>query len=61
MESINHVFDFGTIYLNKEVAQMHKGTPFGDLALMNNTDTRAASIRMKSETILAYLDKTSYN
>ena len=23
LESINHVFDFGIIYLNKEVAQMH--------------------------------------
>ena len=61
MESINHVFDFGVVYLNKEVASMPKGTPFGDLALMNNSDTRAASIRMKTETFLAYLDKTSYN
>ena len=61
LESINHVFDFGIIYLNKEVARMPAGTPFGDLALMNNSDTRAASIRMTTETFLAYLDKTSYN
>ena len=40
---------------------MQKGTPFGDLALMNDSDTRAASIRMKTETFLAYLEKTSYN
>jgi hypothetical protein len=46
LESVNHVFDFGIVYLNKEVAQMPAGTPFGDLALVNNTDTRAASIRM---------------
>jgi hypothetical protein len=61
LESLNHLFDFENVYLNREVAQMNAGTPFGDLALMNNTDTRAASIRMKSETFLAYLDRASYN
>jgi len=49
------------VYLNKEVAKMQKGTPFGDLALTNKADTRLASIRMGEETFLAYLDRVNYD
>ena len=55
------MLNFGTVYLNKEVAKMQKGTPFGDLALTNKADTRLASIRMGEETFLAYLDRVNYD
>ena len=53
--------DFETVYLNREVATLKVGTPFGDLALLSETDKRNASIRMKKHTVLAYLDRNSYN
>ena len=61
MEKLTNIITFGEVYLNKEVAIMAKGTPFGDLALTNKSDTRLASIRMGEETFLAYLDRVNYD
>lgn len=55
------IVDFENVYLNREVATMKEGTPFGDLALFSETDKRNASIRMKKDTVLAYLDRSNYN
>lgn len=40
---------------------MDPGTHFGDLALANAGKTRQASIRMYTETFLAYLLRQDYN
>ena len=40
---------------------MHEGSQFGELALRSETDTRNASIKMVSESFLAYLDRYDYN
>ena len=61
LEKLAGVVDFEKVYLNREVATMKEGTPFGDLALFSETDKRNASIRMKKDTVLAYLDRSNYN
>lgn len=40
---------------------MYEGTFFGDLALSSSSTTLKASIKMKTECFLAYLDRFDYN
>jgi hypothetical protein len=61
LEKLVNVVDFSVIYLNKEVTRMHEGSQFGELALRSETDRRNATIKMVSESFLAYLDKYDYN
>jgi hypothetical protein len=61
LERLATVLDLSVVYLNIEVAQLKDGAPFGELALKSSEDRRAASISIKEETFLAYLDRTDYN
>jgi len=61
LERLATIIDLSVVYLNTEVAQLKDGAPFGELALKSSEDRRAASIAIKEDTFLAYLDRTDYN
>jgi len=61
LERLATAIDISIVYLNTEVATLKDGAPFGELALKSSEDRRAASISVKEETFLAYLDRTDYN
>ena len=55
------MFDYSIVYLNKEAVLLGAGVFFGDLALATDKSIRQASIKMKEDTFLAYLDRFDYN
>lgn len=60
-ETIANLVNLKIIYVLKEVAQLGEGKSFGELALENADSRRAATIKMKTESFLGYLDRTEYN
>ena len=61
LERLTSVFDYSIVYFNKEAVQLGAGVFFGELALETDKSIRQASIKMKQDTFLAYLDRFDYN
>ena len=57
---LSTVVDFSYVHLNREVACQKSGSEFGEIALSMN-EKRQATTRMKTETFLAYLERSEYN
>ena len=61
LERVAKIIDLSVVYLNKEVALLQPGAYFGELALQAAGETRKASIKMRSDAFLAYLDRHDYD
>jgi hypothetical protein len=60
LEKISPIFDFTVCYVNTKVGEIPEETQFGELAHTMNVK-RQASIFVKKDTFLAYVEAKDYN